>query len=134
VEKIFPKFPKVHSPAFNHGRKNNRRSLEVLFLLSQTGFPIFLVNDRSCFVKKNRRSFLSVSILITQKVELIICHLKLLKMSRNIKTPTNQKLLTNVAVVRLKKGGKRFEIACYRNKVLSWRQGTEKDLVKFNLL
>jgi len=51
-------------------------------------------------------------------------------MSRNIKTPTNQKLLTNVAVVRLKKGGKRFEIACYRNKVLSWRQGTEKDLVK----
>ena len=51
-------------------------------------------------------------------------------MSRNIKTPTNQKLLTNVAVVRMKKGGKRFEIACYRNKVLSWRQGTEKDLVK----
>lgn len=49
-------------------------------------------------------------------------------MSRNIKTPTNQKLLTNVAVVRMKKGGKRFEIACYRNKVLSWRQGTEKDL------
>ena len=30
-------------------------------------------------------------------------------MSR-IKTPTNQKLLTNVAVVRMKKGGKRFEI------------------------
>jgi len=50
-------------------------------------------------------------------------------MSRNIKTPTNQKLLTNVAVVRMKKAGKRFEIACYRNKVLSWRQGTEKDLV-----
>lgn len=52
-------------------------------------------------------------------------------MSRNIKTPTNQKLLTNVAVVRTKKAGKRFEIACYRNKVLSWRQGTEKDLVRF---
>merc|ERR1712066_193859 len=42
--------------------------------------------------------------------------------------PTNQKLLTNVAVVRSKKGGKRFEIACYKNKVLSWRQGVEKDL------
>ncbi len=41
-------------------------------------------------------------------------------MSR-IKTPTNQKLLTNVAVVRMKKAGKRFEIACYKNKVLSWR-------------
>merc|ERR1712111_44253 len=40
----------------------------------------------------------------------------------------NQKLLTNVAVVRMKKTGKRFEIACYKNKVLSWRQGIEKDL------
>jgi len=29
--------------------------------------------------------------------------------------------LTNVAVVRLKKAGKRFEIACYKNKVMSWR-------------
>ena len=36
-------------------------------------------------------------------------------------TPTNQKRLTNVAVVRLKKAGKRFEIACYPNKVTSWR-------------
>uniref|UniRef100_A0A182NHG5 Ribosome maturation protein SBDS n=1 Tax=Anopheles dirus TaxID=7168 RepID=A0A182NHG5_9DIPT len=43
-------------------------------------------------------------------------------------TPTNQIRLTNVAVVRMKKGGKRFEIACYKNKVLSWRSGTEKDL------
>merc|ERR1712029_863411 len=49
------------------------------------------------------------------------------KMSR-INTPTNQKLLTNVAVVRMKKNGKRFEVACYKNKVLSWRQGVEKDL------
>ena len=48
-------------------------------------------------------------------------------MSR-INTPTNQKLLTNVAVVRAKKNGKRFEIACYKNKVLSWRQGVEKDI------
>ena len=48
-------------------------------------------------------------------------------MSR-INTPTNQKLLTNVAVVRSKKNGKRFEIACYKNKVLSWRQGIEKDI------
>jgi len=48
-------------------------------------------------------------------------------MSR-IKTPTNQKLLTNVAVVRMKKCGKRFELACYKNKVVSWREGIEKDL------
>ncbi|XP_064122963.1 ribosome maturation protein SBDS-like [Macrobrachium nipponense] len=45
-----------------------------------------------------------------------------------INTPTNQIRLTNVAIVRMKKGGKRFEIACYRNKVLSWRQKVEKDL------
>jgi len=42
------------------------------------------------------------------------------KMSK-IFTPTNQIRLTNVAVVRMKKGGKRYEIACYKNKVVSWR-------------
>ena len=35
---------------------------------------------------------------------------------------------TNVAYVRLSKGGKRFEIACYRNKVLNWRNKVETDL------
>ncbi|RCN31695.1 rRNA metabolism protein, SBDS family [Ancylostoma caninum] len=49
-------------------------------------------------------------------------------MSKNIKTPTNQKLLTNVAVVRMKKMGKRFEIACYKNKVVNWRNKSEKDI------
>lgn len=43
-------------------------------------------------------------------------------------TPTNQIRLTNVAVVRMKKGGKRFEIACYKNKVISWRKNIEKDI------
>lgn len=43
-------------------------------------------------------------------------------------TPTNQIRLTNVAVVRMKKGGKRFEIACYRNKVVSWRNKIETDI------
>uniref|UniRef100_A0A8P4FVE4 Ribosome maturation protein SDO1/SBDS N-terminal domain-containing protein n=1 Tax=Dicentrarchus labrax TaxID=13489 RepID=A0A8P4FVE4_DICLA len=46
----------------------------------------------------------------------------------SIFTPTNQIRLTNVAVVRMKKGGKRFEIACYKNKVMNWRAGAEKDL------
>ncbi|KAJ8276023.1 hypothetical protein COCON_G00077750 [Conger conger] len=46
----------------------------------------------------------------------------------SIFTPTNQIRLTNVAIVRMKKGGKRFEIACYKNKVMSWRAGAEKDL------
>jgi len=49
-------------------------------------------------------------------------------MSRSIRQPTGQKRLTNVAIVRLKKGGKRFEIACYPNKVTSWRQKIETDV------
>ncbi|TKR75887.1 hypothetical protein L596_017116 [Steinernema carpocapsae] len=49
-------------------------------------------------------------------------------MAGRIKTPTNVKLLTNVAVVRMKKNGKRFEIACYKNKVVNWRNGTEKNI------
>jgi len=43
-------------------------------------------------------------------------------------TPTNQMRHTNIAVVRMKKGGKRFEIACYKNKVLNWRQKAETDI------
>ncbi|KAF1998374.1 Shwachman-Bodian-diamond syndrome protein [Amniculicola lignicola CBS 123094] len=42
--------------------------------------------------------------------------------------PSNQIKLTNVSLVRIKKGKKRFEIACYKNKVLEWRSGIEKDL------
>lgn len=43
-------------------------------------------------------------------------------------TPVNQVRLTNVAAVRLQKRGKRFEIACYRNKVLSWRNKLETNI------
>ena len=42
--------------------------------------------------------------------------------------PSGQIKLTNVSVVRLKKQGKRFEIACYKNKVLEFRRGVETDL------
>ncbi|KAL5076844.1 hypothetical protein RYX36_015828 [Vicia faba] len=49
-------------------------------------------------------------------------------MSRSLVQPVGQKRLTNVAVVRLKKHGTRFEIACYPNTVLSWRSGVEKDI------
>ena len=38
-----------------------------------------------------------------------------------LKQPIGQKLLTNVAVVKLKKQGKLFELACYKNKVTDWR-------------
>jgi len=49
-------------------------------------------------------------------------------MSSKIQTPVNQVRLTNVAVVRYKKKGKRFEIACYKNKVMNWRNQVEKDI------
>ena len=42
--------------------------------------------------------------------------------------PTQSIKLTNVAVVRLKRKGKRFEIACYKNKVVNWRNKAETDL------
>ncbi|KAH8926777.1 Shwachman-Bodian-diamond syndrome protein [Atractiella rhizophila] len=45
-----------------------------------------------------------------------------------INQPSNQIKLTNVSLVRLRKGGKRFEIACYKNKVAEFRSGVTKDL------
>ncbi|BEJ08520.1 hypothetical protein CcaverHIS641_0506140 [Cutaneotrichosporon cavernicola] len=44
------------------------------------------------------------------------------------KQPGTHIKLTNVSIVRIKKGGKRFEIACYKNKVNEFRSGVEKDL------
>ncbi|KAF8349863.1 Shwachman-Bodian-diamond syndrome protein [Amanita rubescens] len=45
-----------------------------------------------------------------------------------IQQPSNQIKLTNVSIVKLKKGGKRYEIACYKNKVQEWRTGVETSL------
>mmetsp|Transcript_3796 Transcript_3796/g.5170 ORF Transcript_3796/g.5170 Transcript_3796/m.5170 type:complete len:426 (-) Transcript_3796:149-1426(-) len=42
--------------------------------------------------------------------------------------PVTQVRLTNVAVVRLNKGGRRFEVACYKNKIVDYRNGKEKNL------
>ena len=36
--------------------------------------------------------------------------------------------LTNVAVIRLTKGGKKFELACYKNKAINWRNKQETDI------
>ena len=49
-------------------------------------------------------------------------------MPQNINQPSNQIKLTNVSLVRLRKGKKRFEIPCYKNKIMEYRSGTEKDL------
>jgi len=43
-------------------------------------------------------------------------------------TPVNQVRITNVAIVRLSRGGKKFEIAAYKNKVVNFREGVENDL------
>ncbi|CAK9292879.1 unnamed protein product [Gordionus sp. m RMFG-2023] len=58
------------------------------------------------------------------------CHLALTLTIRLIHNYyiINQNRLTNVAYVRMKKGGKHFEIACYKNKVQSWRNKIEKDI------
>ncbi|KAI5935671.1 Ribosome maturation protein SBDS [Manis javanica] len=40
---------------------------------------------------------------------------------------TSQILLTNVAVVRMKRAGKRFEITCFENKVVGRQSGVEED-------
>lgn len=45
-----------------------------------------------------------------------------------LKQPVGFKILTNVAIVRLKLGKSRFEIACYRNKVQDWRDKKETDI------
>jgi ribosome maturation protein SDO1 len=46
----------------------------------------------------------------------------------SLKLPQGQKLLTNVSVVRIKKGKEKFEIATYPNTVIAWRTGAEKDV------
>eukprot|EP00897_Mesotaenium_endlicherianum_P006064 jgi/Mesen1/5486/ME000276S04608 len=45
-----------------------------------------------------------------------------------VKQPIGQKRLTNIAVVKYKKHGLKFEVACYKNKVISWRNRIEKDI------
>ncbi|KAF2216325.1 hypothetical protein CERZMDRAFT_93620 [Cercospora zeae-maydis SCOH1-5] len=48
--------------------------------------------------------------------------------SAQINQPSNQIKLTNVSLVRMKKGKKRFEVACYKNTITSFRAGNETDL------
>ena len=42
--------------------------------------------------------------------------------------PVGQKRLTNICVVRYKRHGKRFEVACYKNTVIAWRNKVETDI------
>lgn len=45
-----------------------------------------------------------------------------------IKQPVGIVKLTNVAVIKHKVKGKNFEIACYKNKVIDFRNGIEKKI------
>ena len=36
--------------------------------------------------------------------------------------------MTNVAIIRYRLNQKHFEIACYKNKAIDWRNGVEKDI------
>lgn len=49
-------------------------------------------------------------------------------MPGKIFTPLNVVKFTNVSVVRYKKKGKKFELACYPNKVQDFRSGADTDL------
>ena len=44
-------------------------------------------------------------------------------MRREIFQPVGFVKFTNVAIFKLKKGKKRFEIACYKNKAINYRNG-----------
>lgn len=45
-----------------------------------------------------------------------------------LKQPVQNIKMTNVATIRYKINNRNFEIACYRNKALNWRNGVESDL------
>lgn len=47
-----------------------------------------------------------------------------------LKQPIGIVKLTNVAVIRYKIKGKNFEIACYKNKVIDWRNGIENNILE----
>lgn len=49
-------------------------------------------------------------------------------MPQNINQPSNRINLTNVSLVRYRKRKSRFELACYKNKLLEYRSGTELSL------
>ncbi len=49
-------------------------------------------------------------------------------MPQNINQPANRITLTNISLVRYRKRKTRFELACYKNKLLEYRSGAETDL------
>lgn len=75
----------------------------------------------SLISRGKKRNLLRINIFIFAFLKLSPCKLLLSLIMSAIFTPVNQVKLTNVAVVRLKKGGKRFEVACYKNRINDFR-------------
>lgn len=42
--------------------------------------------------------------------------------------------MTNVAIIRYRLNNKHFEIACYKNKAINWRNGQEKNIEFFIII
>ena len=47
-----------------------------------------------------------------------------------LKQPSTNVKMTNVATIRYKINNRNFEIACYRNKALNYRNGVEEDVAE----
>ena len=45
-----------------------------------------------------------------------------------IKQPKGVVKLTNASLIKYKTGNKHFEIVCYKNKIVDWRNGNEKNV------
>lgn len=45
-----------------------------------------------------------------------------------LKQPSTIVKMTNVAFIKYRMNNKTFEIACYRNKAVNWRNGLENDI------
>ncbi len=59
---------------------------------------------------------------------LCVCSHGVRRQSARLGQPVTQVRLTNVALVKMRKCGIRFEIACYKNKVVNWRTKVETNL------
>ena len=47
-----------------------------------------------------------------------------------LKQPDTKVKQTNVAYIRYRINNKMFEVACYRNKAVNWRNGLEEDIAE----
>lgn len=98
--------------------------MSVSTSIASIGAAIFLVGPPSFFFRALCDiffSFFKPDKFILLRETSVLQASKLFSVQMPINQPSNQIKLTNVSLVRMKKGKKRFEIACYQNKVQDWR-------------